>query len=250
MDERYTRSIRGLLEVWRHIARRTPGGETRDSDGVTVASLASGSAGNNRAFLVDPADDPIVAVDSAVAFYGDRSRPFTLEVREELPPDHLDAAMAAGLKEIDRAPMMVLAPIDADALRSQVAGYEIKEALTPGEITAVADAAVLGFGGEGNRVYATPELAGDGCSYFVAYAGDRPVASSFAFVHEGTAGIYLVSTAPDHRRRGLGEALTAIAVARGLADGCDMSFLQASEEGYGVYERMGFRTVGLNVTYR
>jgi ribosomal protein S18 acetylase RimI-like enzyme len=71
----------------------------------------------------------------------------------------------------------------------------------------------------------------------------RVVASSGLMLGGGVAGIYNVATAPDARRRGIGAALTAAAVAEGRERGFEVAVLGASELGYGVYARMGFREV-------
>jgi ribosomal protein S18 acetylase RimI-like enzyme len=71
----------------------------------------------------------------------------------------------------------------------------------------------------------------------------RVVASSGMMLAGGVAGIYNVATAPDARRRGIGAALTAAAVAEGRERGYEVAVLGASELGYGVYARMGFREV-------
>jgi predicted GNAT family acetyltransferase len=55
--------------------------------------------------------------------------------------------------------------------------------------------------------------------------------------------VYNVSTIPPFRRRGYGAAMTARIAADGVAVGGDVAILQASEMGYPVYERMGYRTV-------
>jgi ribosomal protein S18 acetylase RimI-like enzyme len=78
---------------------------------------------------------------------------------------------------------------------------------------------------------------------WVAFLGDRPVASSGLMLGGGVAGVYNVATSPDVRRRGLGAALTAIAVAEGRDRGYEVAVLGASKLGYGVYERMGFSEV-------
>ena len=49
--------------------------------------------------------------------------------------------------------------------------------------------------------------------------------------------------APDVRRRGLGAALTARAVAEGRERGYEVAVLGSSKLGYGVYERMGFTEI-------
>ena len=55
-----------------------------------------------------------------------------------------------------------------------------------------------------------------------------------------------MSTVPAARRRGYGEAMTARVVADGIAAGCDVAVLQASEAGRPIYERLGFQ---VNVRY-
>jgi hypothetical protein len=59
----------------------------------------------------------------------------------------------------------------------------------------------------------------------------------------GCTGVFSVATPPAHRRRGYGAALTARAVTDGLAAGAAWAWLQSSPPGYGIYARLGFRTV-------
>jgi ribosomal protein S18 acetylase RimI-like enzyme len=78
---------------------------------------------------------------------------------------------------------------------------------------------------------------------WVGFLGDRAVASAGLMIGAGVAGIYNVATAPRVRRRGIGAALTATAVAEARERGLEVAVLGASELGYGVYERMGFAEV-------
>ena len=58
------------------------------------------------------------------------------------------------------------------------------------------------------------------------------------------AGVYNVGTLESHRRRGLGEAMTAYAAELGRAvHGCSIATLQSSAMGLSLYQRMGYRTV-------
>lgn len=52
-----------------------------------------------------------------------------------------------------------------------------------------------------------------------------------------------VATLRAHRGHGYGAAITAHVMRDGFDDGATWAWLQSSEEGYGVYERLGFRTV-------
>ena len=64
-----------------------------------------------------------------------------------------------------------------------------------------------------------------------------------------TIGVYNIATIESARGRGYGAAITRQVVADGIAAGCDVAILQASDMGYPVYERMGFRTVVEYVGY-
>lgn len=46
----------------------------------------------------------------------------------------------------------------------------------------------------------------------------------------------------DHRRHGYGAAITGRAVHDGLAQGARWAWLQSSADGYGIYQKLGFRT--------
>jgi GNAT superfamily N-acetyltransferase len=81
---------------------------------------------------------------------------------------------------------------------------------------------------------------------FVAYVGvaeEAPVASSLVFFGAGVAGIYHVSTDPDHRGRGLGATITRAPLVEARSRGYRVAVLHATEMGYPVYRRLGFEDV-------
>ncbi len=79
--------------------------------------------------------------------------------------------------------------------------------------------------------------------HYLGYAEGRPVATAHCLVSHRIAGVFVVGTLPEFRRRGFGEAVTWRAALDGRSEGCVASYLQASEMGRPVYERMGYRVV-------
>lgn len=51
------------------------------------------------------------------------------------------------------------------------------------------------------------------------------------------------ATPPENRGHGYGAAITARAVRDGFTSGARFAWLHSSPEGFGVYEKLGFRTV-------
>lgn len=83
-------------------------------------------------------------------------------------------------------------------------------------------------------------MFGGATRLFVGTVAGRPVATSAVHVHAGVNLVEFISTMPDARGRGYGEALTWRAT---LADPSLPSTLIASDLGRPVYERLGFTAV-------
>lgn len=80
-------------------------------------------------------------------------------------------------------------------------------------------------------------LLGDVVRIWVASVDGRPVAGSMAINSHGLVAVEMVATLPDARGRGYGAAVTATAA---LSEPDVPSVLIASDDGRGVYERLGF----------
>ena len=79
---------------------------------------------------------------------------------------------------------------------------------------------------------------------FVGTAGGTPVAIIAMVATRDSLGVYSLSTLPEWRRRGYGEALLRAAVAAEQArTGIQRVVLQSTDAGYSLYRRLGFREV-------
>jgi len=79
---------------------------------------------------------------------------------------------------------------------------------------------------------------------YVGYVNGEPVATAATLLGGGAVGVYNVATLPDHRRHGYGEAVMRHALEQARREhGIECSTLQSTPAGYGIYQRMGYRTV-------
>ena len=85
---------------------------------------------------------------------------------------------------------------------------------------------------------------------YVAYQNDKPVSTASVVEEDGSLYVALVATLPEAQRRGLAEATMREALkAAHDATGCRQTSLHATQAGYAVYERMGYRPVTRIVGY-
>ena len=68
------------------------------------------------------------------------------------------------------------------------------------------------------------------------------VGTSMMFLSSGVAGLYQVEVSPEHRRRGIGTALTLAPMEDARQHGYRIAVLQASRMGEPVYRKIGFKS--------
>ncbi len=78
---------------------------------------------------------------------------------------------------------------------------------------------------------------------YLAYLHDEPVATGAVFFGAGVAGIQMVATLPAWRGKGIGAAVTLQPLLDARAMGYRIGILQASDMGFSVYKRLGFKEV-------
>lgn len=140
-------------------------------------------------------------------------------------------------------PGMVLQPIPDHSPPTELeivrvtdpAGYEV-------HVQMVAD--VFGAPVADIRAFIPPGLLElDHVSIFTGHVDATPVATSLGVVDGHVVTLFNVATMPDAQRRGYGAAMTMAPALEMRERGVTMAALQSTEDGFPVYEGLGYRTV-------
>jgi ribosomal protein S18 acetylase RimI-like enzyme len=221
------------------------GGTWAEADGLAIKDTGLSVEGQNGAFVLHTLPRPRDQVAAAIQHFEGRGLPYGILVPEGVDMVAEQACRDLGLRHVRSHPGMALQPLP-DAIPGAPAWLTIHRVTTAAEhdVEVATDAA--GFESEplmARKLFPASLFARPYSAEFVGYVEDVPVATAVLMTTGSTAGIYGVATIPSYRRRGIGTAMTWRAVAEGIARGCRMASLQASDDGQPVYERMGFRIV-------
>ena len=192
----------------------------------------------------------------AAEFFGSPAAPgepqgFTVELEVESAPA-VDAALRArGWQLVEEEPALVLAPVP-EVVPSPPPGLDVRRVA---DEEGLAHARALSHHGA-RQIPSLAAATAPGVALFVGYVHGRPVATSRVVCYGDArttpgkvADVTGVVTAPEHRRRGYGTALTWATVAEAAALGCAAVVLTATAMGYPVYSKMGFVPVSTYRTY-
>jgi len=231
-----------MLESMRHLVAGVADGWTRAEPGA-LAVVTGVALPTLNGVCVASLDADVEVVADLLDQVAATGLPHCLQVRPDAAKQVTDLAVARGMTR-EQLPMMVLEDSSQlDATRA-TGGLVIRE-LVPADAHLHARAAAAGFEApvELFLQLMTPALlALPGVHCYLGEVDGQPVTTGFGVTFGSYVAIFNIATPLAQRRRGYGAAVTARAVADGLAAGAKWAWLQASELGYPVYERLGFRT--------
>lgn len=93
----------------------------------------------------------------------------------------------------------------------------------------------------------TPE---DPIEFYVGYVNNKPVVRGLACYGAQVVGLYWLSTAIDERKKGYATAMQQFRLKRAKELGYHVAVLQASAEGYPLYQKLGYRECGVFKEYK
>ena len=229
------------------LAKAQPQGATLDRNGALHA-MSGARIGMMNPSLVYAADRIETAIDDALTFHARHATPVWNLVTRAIDAERVGpVAEARGFTAPYDLPLMILDTIPDAPARDDLT---ITRATDLAGVIEHLRTCATGFG----MNFADIEILADGAFLdprflvFTGHVDGQPVTASLAAFSDGTGepcvGVWNVCTLPDHRGKGLGPAMTAHAAAAGRdAWGATTAFLQSSEMGYPVYQKMGYDEV-------
>jgi GNAT superfamily N-acetyltransferase len=248
---------RNLVTHMTWVQSRLPGGHV-ELDGEVVLS-DSGLPCDTFNFVcrarITSALTPVIA--RVVEHFGSARRPFSWWLGPAdrpvgLGPALLESGFTTGDSEVAMA---------ADLRRlggaDQAPGLRIVRASSPAEIDDFArvtaanwdppDPHVIEFYRRAAPLLLRPDAP---IRLYVGYLCAEPVATAETTVSDEEVGLYGVATLAAHRRKGYGTAMTRRVLLEARDEGHTLAILQSSEQGQGVYARLGFQPTGLYTEYQ
>jgi GNAT superfamily N-acetyltransferase len=190
------------------------------------------------------ADDAARSLEGALAEIDELGLPSSVQARRGRTPAFEREAGRLGLTHEEPIPGMVATAGDLHA--PELPGLEIVRIETADGLAQALAVAAAGFGAPADvlaPLYLLEVASLEGFAYYLGRVDGRDVSTSVGYTLDGTVGIFNVATPPEHRGRGYGAALTAVAAREGFAAGAELAWLQSSAMGLSVYRRLGFREV-------
>jgi ribosomal protein S18 acetylase RimI-like enzyme len=230
-----------LADTWDHLIAAIPDGWTERAPGLigAVTRVAVPTLNGIWSYGLDADAESASTLLDRVAAAG---VPHCLQLRPGCDRALRDLAHLRGMVRETDVPLMVLDNghelVGAEAESLVIRVLPSEQAAVHTEIAAAGFEAPV----EAFRRLMTPAVLGSSgvCCYVGEFDGS-PVVTAVTVRLDVHAGIFNVATLPASRRRGYGAAITAQAVRDALRNGAQWAWLQSSQSGYGVYERLGFR---------
>jgi hypothetical protein len=228
-----------LMDVWRGWSRVVPGSSIEERDGIVAFTSGVAAPIFNGVWGLEPTPSREVVAASLDEFTAN-GIPHCLQVRpgDQAGLDELATArgMMSGSEPLMATDRIVRTPsieeLVIDQLASDLADYR------------VVVAAGFGMPDDVAAQLSLPSMADiPGARIYVGRANGVPVTVGIGVTCGTWVGVYSIATVADARRRGYGAAITARVVEDGFAAGARHALLQASELGFPVYERLGFRVL-------
>ena len=225
----------------RSMARIFPGSESAEFDGFYVRSHPLPTETLNEVHVTKRPEDPDRILQEALRYFESRSPQWRLICRSEWASLISAACRRSGLEPGHDSPEMILLPDHASAV-PQVGDCRRVESLADLRVFQRTFSLANQLP-ETSFWVAKPLLVAPEWDLFVGFLDGKPVATGVAFTSDSVSGVWAIATIPESRGRGIGTAVTSAVIHAGRSKGAIAAHLWATEMGFPVYHKMGFRHI-------
>jgi GNAT superfamily N-acetyltransferase len=235
-------AFQNAIETFRALARGC-GGACEEGDGLITVATGAGVPFLNPTFVTHAPANPRATFARVERFYEWHGVSPVIYARNIDAATIDDQVRSAGFSRTTDEPGMLLDvrevrfPPDLHGLEiTTVRDIDTLRSFTRTVASSfeLPHEALVSFDSEG--LLAIPNL-----TMYLGMIDGQPVATAALFVSGHVAGLHVVGTVPEHRRKGIGAAMSWRVVRDGVHAGCDTCVLTASDLGRSVYAGMGFR---------
>lgn len=234
----------GMVAYWRDRVRHLDGHVIHEVDGVVVCLSNLPDDEQNATLIEREPKDAAAALSQAERVFRAHGRNLGVDVERGRHPN-VDAALRAmGLEVVVTRPAMAVR-VEEVAPPQVPEVVELVRVTEPGLLADLVEVEIAAFEtgrADAEGLLAPSQLSLPNVRHYAAIADGRAVAQAVTNTQRGAVGIFGVATLPEFRRRGVGTAITAFAIDDVRAE-ADLAWLQSTEMGKPLYERMGFRRV-------
>lgn len=219
------------------------GGVVREADGLAVCLTGVPLPPFNPTLIEHEPVDADAAIGQAEKHYDGTGLSFGIDLESSLHAPVRAAARRAGLTMVESRPGMAVALSDVRVVAPPT-GVDVFRVEAPALLDEVVQVDAAAFGGDAatTRLFLPDAVLEDPAQrVYAARVDGRMVSVGESTTLDGVIGVFGIATDPAYRRRGLGAAVTALLLADRQGE-ADLAVLDASDLGFGVYERLGFRT--------
>jgi GNAT superfamily N-acetyltransferase len=245
LAELHRLSGRALAAVFGEAA----GVEIRLTGNGALALTGERVADLNMLLMGPPTPDSTVFLDEALASADARGLELLALMAPSAAKVLAKAAERGGLAPAGAVPLMVLR--DAADVRLGKP-CRIERATRPEMARIAGDLSAAAFSLPRDAVARAMEpgiTAASAADVYVAFDGETPMSSVTVTRSGDTAGIWTMSTPPQHQGKGMGRAVLSRVIARLRDDGVRRFYLFATAAGFPLYVSLGFVTVAEEVAW-
>jgi GNAT superfamily N-acetyltransferase len=229
------------LSAARSMAGVFAGSEFEEFENLYVRSHPLPTETLNEARITRLPSDPAGTLERALTYFRSRSPRWRLVCPPEWQSHLVEACQEAGLTPGPGSPEMILS---SGTGRFDSGSFDCRRVNDPRSLESFQTTFSLanqlpdtGFW-RSKALLEAPEW-----DLFLAYREGEPVATGLGFTSDQITGVWAIATVPAHRGQGFGTAITWAVVNAGREKGARATHLWATEMGYPVYRKMGFRHV-------